>query len=67
MIKAGGRTNHSEFHKLINSTRKKEELPEQWQELIILPIYKKGDCSNYKGISLCQLQTKFYPTPCCQD
>jgi hypothetical protein len=55
LIKAGGRIIRSEIHKLINSIWNKEELPEQWQELIIVPIYKQGDktdCSNYRGISL---------------
>jgi hypothetical protein len=35
--------------------RKKEELPHQWEELIVIPIHKKGDKtdnSNYQGISL---------------
>jgi len=30
-------------------------LPEEWKELITVPLYKKGDktdCSNYRGISL---------------
>ena len=43
LIKAGGRTNLSEIHKLINSIWNKEKLPEQWKESIIVPIYKKGD------------------------
>ena len=55
LIKAGGRTIRYEVHKLIISVRNKEELPEEWKESIIVPIYKKGDrtdCSNYRGISL---------------
>jgi len=54
LIKAGGRTFHYEMHKLIISIRNKAKLPEEWTELIIVPIYKgdKKDCSNYTGISL---------------
>ena len=55
LIKTGGRTFHHEIHKLIVSVWKKEELPEEWKELITVPIYKKGDktdCSNYRGISI---------------
>jgi hypothetical protein len=32
----------------------KKELPEEWKELIIVPVCKKGDktdCGNYRGIS----------------
>jgi hypothetical protein len=42
----------SEVHKLIHSICNKEELSDQWMESIIVSIYKKGDCSNYHGISL---------------
>jgi len=70
LIKAGGRKICSEFHKLINSVWNKEELPEEWKESINVPIYKNGgktDCSNYRGISLCQLRTKNYQTTLCQS
>jgi len=69
LIKVGGRTICLEIHKLITAIWKKEKLPEEWKELIIIPIQKKGDktdCSNYRGISFCQPLTKFYPTSCCQ-
>jgi hypothetical protein len=64
LIKAWGKTIHSEIHKPIISIWNKEELPEEWKESIV-PIYKddKTDCSNYRGISL--LPTT-YPPSCSQ-
>jgi len=55
VIKVGGTTIRSVIHNLINSIWNKEELPEEWMELIIAPVYKKGDktdCNNYIYISL---------------
>jgi hypothetical protein len=55
LIKAGASAFLSEIHKLINYIWNKKELPEEWKESIIVPIYKKGDktvFSNYRGISL---------------
>ena len=69
LIKAGDRTICSEIHKLMISIWNEEELPEEWKESIIVPIYKKGDktdCSNYRGISLLPTAYKIYPTSCCQ-
>ena len=44
-------------------------MPEEWKESTNAPVYKKGDktvCSDYRGISFCQLHSKLYPTCCCQ-
>jgi len=44
-----------EIHKLIISIWNKEELHEEWKEPIIVPVYRKGDktdYTNYRGISL---------------
>ena len=52
LIKAGGGTTCGEIHKLIISIWKKEKLPEEWKESIIVPIHKKGDktdCNNYRA------------------
>jgi hypothetical protein len=45
----------SEIHNLINSIWSKEELHDQWKDLITVPIYNKDDKtdgSNYQRISL---------------
>ena len=55
LIKAGGRTIFCAIHKLIISIWNKQELPEEWKESIMVPIYEKGDktyCNNCRNISL---------------
>ena len=55
LIKARGRTICCAIHKLIISVWNKEELPEEWKESFVVPIYKKGDktdCNNYRGMLL---------------
>jgi sorting nexin-29 len=55
LIQAGGKILLSVIHKHIHSVWNKEELPDQWEEYNMVPIYKKGDnidCSNYCGISM---------------
>jgi len=42
LIKAGGRAICCAIHKLIISIWNREELPEEWKESIIVPIYKRG-------------------------
>jgi hypothetical protein len=64
-IQAGGETLYSEIHRLICSVWNKEELPQQWKESITLPIYKKGDktdFNNYRGISVLSTAYKIFLT-----
>jgi len=52
---------YCEIHKLSISIWNKEELPEEWKELIIVPICKKGnktDCGKYRGISYLSIMNK---------
>jgi ArsR family metal-binding transcriptional regulator len=55
LIQAGGETLWYEIHELVNSVWTKEDLPDEWKEYIIVPVYKKvskTDCSNCSEISL---------------
>jgi len=66
---AESRTIRCEIQQLINSIWNKEELPEEWKESIIGPIYKKGDKtdrSNYRGISRLSTMHKILSNIFCQ-
>jgi hypothetical protein len=39
LIKPGGRTIHTEIHKLVNSIWSKEEFHKEWQKSIIVHLY----------------------------
>jgi sorting nexin-29 len=63
LIKAVGETLYSEIHRPICCIWNKQELPQQWKESIIVPIYKKGDkidCNKYRGISLLSTAYKIF-------
>ena len=64
LIKAGDGTISSEINRLSNSIYNQEELSEDWQELIIVPIYKKA-VVTIEAYHFFQLRPEFYPTSCC--
>ncbi len=56
MVKAGGDISTEMVHDLISDVIKKSEIPDDWQESIIINCYKgKGDATdrgNYRGLKL---------------
>jgi len=54
LLKQGGRTLKQKLYKLILMIWNNEQLPQQRNEGIICPVYKKGDrlnCNNYRPIT----------------
>ena len=50
LIKTGGKTIHCEILKLIIYIWNKVELPEEWKESITVPIYQKGDQTDFSKV-----------------
>ena len=58
LIKSGGYILKLRIYNLIPKIWKNEQIPEEWTEGIVCPIFKKGDrrlCNNYRPITLLTL------------
>jgi hypothetical protein len=63
LIQVGGETLWCEIHKAMNSVWSKEELTDQWEESIIILVYKKAIkliVGVIVGYQCYQFHTKFY-------
>ena len=59
--KYGGKGIQEKLHELIVDIWKKEQMPQNWKDANIVPIFKKGnkkECGNYRGISLLSIAGK---------
>ena len=63
MLKACGDVLHQHVYEIILKIWRNEILPDEWNESIVCPIYKKGDlkkCKNYRGISILNTTYKVF-------
>jgi hypothetical protein len=63
LLKHGIRTLRQKLHKLILMIWNNKHLPQQWNEGIICPVYKRGDgfnCNNYRPITLLNIAYKIF-------
>jgi endonuclease/exonuclease/phosphatase family metal-dependent hydrolase len=63
LIKNAGGKLERRIYNLIRKIWQSEQMPKEWEEGIIFPIYKKGDrriCSNYRGITLLNVTYKIF-------
>jgi len=55
VVKNSSKKYNDAIYKLICCTCKNEEMPKDWSNVILCPIFKKGigeECANYRGIML---------------
>jgi hypothetical protein len=63
LYKLGGTKLLQYIHSIVIDAWERESLPAEWEEGIICPIYKKGDClrcENYRGVTLLNTVYKIF-------
>ena len=63
MIKNMGKKGKEILLEIINKAWTSVDIPREWEEALIVPIFKKGnarDCNNYRGINLLNTIVKVY-------
>jgi hypothetical protein len=63
LFEYGGRTLKQKLYKFFQMIWNDEQLPQQWNERIICPVYKKGNrlnCNNYRPITLLNIAYKIF-------
>ena len=63
LIKYGGNKVLNRIYELVRQIGKEDRIPEEWNDTIIVPIYKKGDkerCENYREKHWEMQLTKFW-------
>lgn len=63
LIKNGGDSLYTSLYDMFIFLRNKEEIPDEWNKGIIIPVHKKGaknDLGNYRGITLNSCVSKIY-------
>ena len=64
MLRYGGECMFEWLTRVIVVCFKEGRVPKDWMKAIIIPIYKgkvdKGECKNYRGISLLSMPGKVY-------
>ena len=61
LLKYGNDGLKSKLIEIIKRIWNEEEMPEEWQTAIYIPLHKKGDrsrCSNYRGLSILNIGYK---------
>lgn len=52
---------------LIQEVWRTRQVPEEWKDTTLVPLHKKKECKNYRGISLLSIPGKCFNQSCWRE